>query len=415
MEVVHPRCAGLDVHKASVTVCVKVGKKKTVRTFKTYAADLRQLGQWLSEERVETLVMESTGVYWKPIWNLLEVEFSDIKMVLANAEHVKQVPGRKTDVGDAEWLADLHSCGLIRGSRVPERPERETNELLRMRRKVEDERTRVVTRIQTYLESANLKLSNVVSDITGKAGMAVLRAVVAGETRAEELVKLTNTGLKAKPAEIQAALENSAGPHLRMMLRVQLALLDGLDDAISLLDAEVDQRMRPFDEVVTRLDKIPGISRRNAQEILGYAGPTLEDFPTAGHLAAWAGVCPGNTISAGKAIRRKARKGNSWLKGVLVEAAWPAIRTRSSYFRDFYHRKKATRGSQKAIMAVAHAILTTIYHMVRRGTEYQDLGANYHKLQNRERLLKRRVRELASLGYEITVRDFQSELEQIAS
>ena len=415
MEIVHPRCAGLDVHKASVIACAKVQRKKTVRTFKTYAEDLRALGRWLTEEKIETLVMESTGVYWKPIWNLFEAEFSNIKLVLANAEHVKQVPGRKTDVGDAEWLADLHSCGLIRGSRVPERSERETNELLRARRKLTEERTRVVTRIQSYLEGANLKLSNVVTDITGKAGMAVLRAVVNGETSAQELVKLTNTGLKAKPSEIEAALENSVGKHQRLLLKVQLTLLDSLDEAISLLDTEVDQRMRPFDELVKRLDKIPGISRRNAQEILGYAGPTLEDFPTAGHLAAWAGLCPGNTISAGKAIKRKARKGNSWLKGVMVEAAWPAIRTRTSYFRDFYHRKKATRGAQKAIVAVAHAILTTVYHIVRRGTEYQDLGANYHKLQNRERVLKRRVRELAGLGYEITVRDFQPDTDKIAS
>ena len=415
MEIVHPRCAGLDVHKSNVVACVKVGGKKTTRTFKAYAEDLRSLGRWLTEEKVDTVVMESTGVYWKPIWNLLEAEFSNIQLVLANAEQVKQVPGRKTDVKDAEWLADLHSCGLIRGSRVPERAERETNELLRARRKLTEERTRIVTRIQSYLEGANLKLSNVVTDITGKAGMAVLRAVVGGETSAQELVKLTNTGLKAKPAEIQAALENSVGPHQRILLKVQLTVLESLDDAISMLDKEVEERMRPFEDVVRRLDEIPGISRRNAQEILGYAGPTLEDFPTAGHLAAWAGLCPGNSISAGKASKRKARKGNSWLKGVMVEAAWPAIRTRTSYFRDLYYRKKATRGAQKAIVAVAHAILTTIYYMVRRGTVYQDLGTNYHKLQNRERVLKRRVKELASLGYEVLIRDFQPGIEALAS
>lgn len=347
-------------------------------------------------------------MYWKPVWNLLEAEFSDIQRVLANAEHVKQVPGRKTDVGDAEWLVDLHSCGLIRGSRVPDRDERETSELLRSRDKFSEERTRCLQRIHKLLEAANVKLGNVVSAITGKAGMAVLRALVSGETDAQKLQELTNTGLKAKPAEVLAALENSVGSHQIVLLKAQLKLLDTLDEVISTLDAEVDQRLRPFDEVVERLDAIPGISRRNAQEILGYAGPTMESFATAGQLAAWTGLCPGNSISAGKSKSRKARRGNSWLKSTMVKAAWAAIRTRGSYFRDQYLRKKATRGAQKAIVAVAHSMLVVMYHMVTRGTAYVDLGADYQARQNRERLLKRRVRELGRLGYEVTVRDLEA-------
>lgn len=408
MELVHPHCAALDVHKATVVACCKVQGKKVTKTFKTYTADLRQLGRWLVAQGVRTVVMESTGVYWKPVWNLLEAEFSDIQRVLANAEHVKQVPGRKTDVGDAEWLVDLHSCGLIRGSRVPDRDERETSELLRSRDKFNEERTRCLQRIHKLLEAANVKLGNVVSAITGKAGMAVLRALVSGETDAQKLQELTNTGLKAKPAEVLAALENSVGGHQIVLLKAQLKLLDTLDEVISTLDAEVDQRLRPFDEVVERLDAIPGISRRNAQEILGYAGPTMESFATAGQLAAWTGLCPGNSISAGKSKSRKARRGNSWLKSTMVKAAWAAIRTRGSYFRDQYLRKKATRGAQKAIVAVAHSMLVVIYHMVTRGTAYVDLGADYQARQNRERLLKRRVRELGRLGYEVTVRDLEA-------
>ena len=409
MEIVNPRCGSVDVHKASLVCCTKVEGKKTTKTFKTYTGDIRLMGKWLASQNITTLVMESTGVYWKPVWNLLEAEFGSIELVLANAEHVKQVPGRKTDVGDAEWLADLHSCGLIRGSRVPDRDERETNELLRARRKFSEERGRHILRIQKMLEGANLKLTSVVTDITGKAGMAVLKAVASGERDAKKLQELTNTGLKAKPDEILRALENSLGEHQRLLLQVELQSLATLDDIIAKLDAEVDKRMRPFEEVVQRLDKVPGISRRNAQEILGYAGPTMESFKTSAALAAWAGVCPGNSLSAGKTKTKKVRRGNSWLKSVMVEAAWPAIKTKSSYFRDLYHRKKATRGSQKAIVAVAHSILVTIYHMVRRGTDYEDLGPDYHKLQNRQTVLKKRVRELARLGFEVQVKDFHAE------
>lgn len=406
MEILNPRCAGLDVHKNSVVVCLKLGRKKETRTFKTFMGDLRALGNWLMQAEVTTIVMESTGVYWKPIWNLFEEEFSSIELVLANAEHVKQVPGRKTDVCDAEWLADLHSCGLIRGSRVPDRANRELQELARARRKLIEERSRILCRIQKLLEGANIKLASVVSTITTKAGMAVIRALAEGEKDPLTLQKLTETGLKAKPEEILAALEGTVGRHQRLLLGVELDVYSNLTKNIELLDREVDERMRPFEETVVRLDEIPGISRRGAQEILIFAGPTLEGFSTAGHLAAWAGLCPGNSISAGKSSQKKSRRGNLWLKGTMIEAAWPAIRTRNSYFKDLYHRKKATRGAQKAIVAVAHSMLVTIYHMVTRGTRYCDLGPNYHKKQQRDSVLKRRLRELSQLGFEIIgVRD----------
>lgn len=409
MEVINPRCAGLDVHKNTVVVCGKIGRKKQTQTFRTYVGDLRAMGKWLVEQQITTVAMESTGVYWKPIWNLLEAEFSGIELVLANAEHVKQVPGRKTDVCDAEWLADLHSCGLIRGSRVPDRENRELQELSRARRKLIEERSRILCRMQKVLEGANVKLASVVSSITTKAGMAVLNALAGGEKDPEELLKLTETGLKAKPEEILAALEGSMGPHQRLLLEVELDVYQNLTKNIERLDREVDERMRPFEETVARLDEIPGIAKRGAQEILVYAGPTLEGFPTAGHLAAWAGLCPGNATSAGKSKRKGARKGNLWLKSTMVEAAWPAIRTKNSYLKDLYHRKKATRGAQKAIVAVAHSMLVTIYYMVTRGTRYSDLGPNFHKMQQRQTVLKRRLRELNSLGYEVTgVRDLEA-------
>ncbi len=409
MEVLNPRCGGVDVHKNSVVVCAKVNGKKETKTFKTYVGTLRQMGKWLVEKQITTVAMESTGVYWKPIWNLLEAEFSGIHLVLANAEHVKQVPGRKTDVCDAEWLADLHSCGLIRGSRVPNRENRELQELVRARRKLIDDRSRMICRIQKVLEGAGVKLSSVVTDITGKAGMAVLKALVGGEKDPEKLVKLTETGLKAKPDEIVAALEGSMGRHQSLLLEVELHILEGLSKAIVRLDKEVEKRMRPFWKTLVRLDDIPGIATRGAQEILAYAGPTLEGFPTAGHLAAWTGVCPGNSKSAGKSKSKRARKGNLWLKSTMVEAAWAAIRTKGSYYKDLYHRKKSTRGAQKAIVAVAHSMIETIYHMVTRGTDYVELGPNFHKMQQRATVLKRRLRELGSLGYEITVRDLEAE------
>lgn len=408
MEILNPRCGGMDVHKNTVVVCVKADGKKETRTFKTYVGDLRALGKWLAGRGITTVVMESTGVYWKPIWNLLEAEFSGIELVLANAEHVKQVPGRKTDVSDAEWLADLHSCGLIRGSRVPNRDNRELQELSRARRKLIQERSRILCRIQKVLEGAGIKLGSVVSTITTKAGMAVIQALAGGENDPRALLKLTETGLKAKPDEILAALEGSMGPHQRLLLEVELDVYLNLTNNIERLDMEVDKRMLPFEEVVQRLDEIPGIAKRSAQEVLIYAGPTLEGFPTAGHFAAWAGLCPGNSISAGKG-KGKARKGNLWLKSTMVEAAWPAIRTKDSYCKDFYHRKKATRGAQKAIVAVAHSIAVTIFHMVKRGTRYKDLGPNFHKMQQRQHVLKRRLRELSSLGYAISgVRDLQA-------
>lgn len=416
MEMVHSHCAGLDVHKKTLVACWKIeGKKGRPETFNNTTGGVRRLGQKLTGLGVTTLVMESTGVYWKPVWNVFEAEFKNIELVLANAEHVKQVPGRKTDVGDAEWLVDLHSFGLIRGSRVPNREERQHQELLRARRTFTEERSRTVLRVQKLLEGANLKLSSVVSNITGKSGMAVLKAVADGEMDPEVLLGLTDKGLKARPSEILEALEHSADAHQRFMLQLYLGQIESLSRTIRRMDEEVEARMRPFQETVKLIDEVPGISQRNAQEILGYAGPTLEDFPKAGNLASWAGLCPGNSISAGKSTRRKSKKGNSWLKTVLVEAAWAAIRTRDSYFRDLYYRKKATRGAQKAIVAVAHALLVTIYHMVRRGSSYQELGCDFHRQSIRGKILKRRIHELNRLGYQVDYTDTLSSKEQDAA
>ena len=332
MEIINPRCGGLDLHKGSMTCCAKVLGKKKLFTFNTYTEGIRALGNWLTEQQVTTLAMESTGVYWKPIWNILETEFSNIKLVLAHAQHVKQLPGRKTDVSDAEWLADLHSCGLIKGSRVPSRDERENSEILRARRRLIEQRSRVVVRIQKLAEGANLKLSNVVSSITGKAGMAVLKAVASGETDARKLQELTNTGLKAKPEEILAALENSVGVHQRVILQVYLEQIEILNKGIKTLDQEIGKRMLPFEESAQLIDTVPGFTLTNGQEVLGYAGgPAFDDFPSAKHFASWTGLCPGNSVSAGKSKSRKAKQGNPWLKGVFIEAAWGAIRTKGSY------------------------------------------------------------------------------------
>jgi transposase len=405
MELINSRCAGLDIHKKSVVACRKVNGDRETRTFRTFLQDLRELGKWLEAGGVTTVAMESTGVYWKPIWNLLEAEFSGIELVLANAEHVKQVPGRKTDVCDAAWLADLHSCGLIQGSRVMDRVSRELQELVRTRRRLIQERSRTLNRIVKVLEGANLKLASVVSTVTTKSGMAVIEALSEGEDNPRRLMERMEKRLKSPPEDILAALEGTMGYNQRLLLQVQLDIYHNLSKNIQQLDREVEQQMLPFTEQIQQLDEVPGLAKQTAQEVLAYIGLTIEGFPSAGHLASWVALCPGNSISAGKKTGRGARKGNGWLKSTMVEAAWSAVRTKGSYFRDLYQRKKASRGSQKAIVAVAHAMLVTIYTMLKKGTKYEDLGADFHKMQRRESLMRRRVRELHTLGYAVQVRD----------
>lgn len=401
MEVLYERCAGLDVHKKTVTACVITPEGQETRTFSTMTGGLLELADWLVEQQVTHVAMESTGVFWKPIYNLLQG--LELTLLVVNARHIKAVPGRKTDVKDAQWIADLLRHGLLQGSYIPDRPQRELRELVRYRRNLVRERSRVINRIQQVLEGANIKLSSVASDITGASGLAMLAALARGEATPEQLAALARGTLRNKRAELEAALHGLMGPHQRMLLQSQLRHLEFLGQEIEQLNQEVEQRMAPFEEALQAADAIPGIGRRGAEDILAEVGTDMGRFPTAAHLSSWAKVCPGNRESAGKRQSGATGKGNPWLRSALVEAARSAARTNGSYLKAQYHRLAARRGAKRATLAVAHTILVTLYHMLQRGTSYQDLGANYFDQRDRQATLKRAVRRIEALGYRVTL------------
>ena len=409
MEVLHERCCGLDVHKEQVTACVVTPQRRETRTFSSMTRGLLELAAWLAEQGVTHVAMESTAVYWKPMYNLLEERFS---VLVVNAQHIKKVPGRKTDVSDAEWIADLLRHGLVRGSYIPERSQRELRELVRYRRRLSEQRAQVVNRIQKVLEGANIKLGSVASDVAGVSGRAMLEAMVAGEADPRTLAELAKGKLKEKRAQLEEALLGLMGPHQRMLLQSQLRHLDFLDQEILRLDEEVSKRMHPFHEAIERIDGIPGIGRRLAEQVLCETGVDMSRFDSAEHLASWAGICPGNNESAGKRRSGRTGHGNPWLRSALVEAAWAASRTRQTYLREQFHRIAARRGNKRAAVAVAHTILTIIYHMLRRGTSYQELGANYFDQRQAQSLVRRAVLRIQKLGYEVTLKSPQPAFSQ---
>lgn len=406
MQVMYQRCAGLDVHKDSVYACVVKSDgpgsaTKEVRSFGTTTQELMRLREWLEAEGVTHAAMESTGVYWKPVFNVLE---GAVEVWLANATEVKNLPGRKTDVKDCEWLADLMRHGLIRRSFVPDRATHELRELTRYRIQVTRERASEVNRVQKLLEGANIKLSSVLTDIMGKSGRAILKAMVEGESRPSRLADLAvETVQKAKRAELEAALDGSMRAHHRFMLRMLLQRIEQMDQTLTDLDKEVERRLHPFEDTIRRLDQIPGIARRAAEIVLAEIGTDMSRFADADHLASWAGLCPGNHKSAGKRHGGKTRKGSKWLRSTLVEAAWAAARKKDSYFKAKYGRLKGRRGARKAAVAQAHALLRVIYHLIKHGTEYQDLGVAYVDQVTQKHATQRLKRRLEQLGYEVTL------------
>ena len=401
MEVINERCCGLDVHKKTVVACVLTPEGSETRTFRTMTQGLLELADWLVEHEVSHVAMESTGVFWKPVYNLLEG--LELTLLVVNARHMKAVPGRKTDVKDAQWIADLLRHGLLQGSYIPDRSQRELRELVRYRRNLIRERSRVINRIQQVLEGANIKLSSVVTDITGVSGLAMLGALARGETTPEQLAALARGTLRHKRAELEAALHGLMGPHQRLMLQSQLRHLEFLAQEIEQMNQEVATRLDPFEEAVQVADAIPGIGRRGAEEILAEVGTDMSRFPSRGHLSSWAKVSPGNKESAGKRKSGATGQGNPWLRSALVEAAWGAARTRGTYLSAQYHRLAARRGAKRAILAVAHTILVTLYHLLRDGTTYQDLGGNYFDQRNPQAILRRSVRRIEALGYKVTL------------
>lgn len=401
MDVVNDRCAGLDVHKKTVVVCVITPQVKKTRTFSTMTNDLLEMCDWLTDQGVTHVAMESTGVYWKPVYNLLEV--LNIKILLVNAQHVKAVPGRKTDVKDAEWIADLLRHGLLRGSFVPNRDQRELRELVRYRRSLTQERARVVNRVQKILEGANIKLSSVATDVVGVTGRAMLKAISEGADDPEELMYMIKGRLNKKKAELKEAMQGLIGPHQRMMLRSQLRHLEFLEQEIAEINEEIATRMASVEDVIVQFDAIPGVGRHVAEDILAEIGSDMSRFPTSSHLASWAKVCPGNNESAGKRLSGAPGKGNPWLRSALIEAAWMAARTKNTYLSAQFKRISIRRGAKRAALAVAHTILVTMYHMLARGTSYSDLGGTYFDQRNVQQVIHKSVTRLENLGFKVSI------------
>ena len=404
MEVVHRNCAGIDIGKRSLTVCVirsdRPGEPlRETRTFGTLTADLLALADWLDGGGVTAVAMEATGSYWKPIWNLLEDRF---ELLLANAAHLKAVPGRKTDVRDAEWIAELFRHGLIRPSFIPPRPERELRELVRYRTSLIRERASEINRLAKVLEGANIKLGSVSTNLGGVSGRAILTALTEGTEDPEALAQLAKGRLRRKHDLLIEALAGSVGPHQRFLLGAQLRHLEDLDAVLESLDAEIKERLRPVAELIERISTIPGVGGRTAEVILVEIGTDMARFGSSRQLASWAGMCPGNYESAGVQHGGKTRRGSPWLRAALVGAARSASRTKT-YLGAQYRRLAARRGAKRAFVAVGHTILGMVYAVLTSGRPFDDLGVTYFDQRDAERVRRRLTRRLEALGYRVTL------------
>ena len=402
MEVLYSRCAGLDVHQANVVACLRIAEgaraKHEVRTFATTTKGLLELADWLREASCAHIAMESTGVYWKPVWHVLEGEF---ELVLANASHIRNVPGRKTDVNDAMWIADLLAHGLIRGSFVPPTSIQELRDLTRTRKQLVREVARHTQRMQKTLEDANIKITGVISDILGVSGRAFLGALIAGETDPEKLADLARGRLRASRTQIVEALRGRVREHHRFMLKLHLDQITSLQNAIAELERRLGEHLEPFRDDVKLLETIPGISRTAAQVMASEMGMDMKRFASDDSLVSWAGMCPRSDESAGKRRSTRIRKGAPWLKTTLIQAAWAAVRTKNSYLRSLFQRLKARRGAMKAIVAVAASMLRSAYHMLTRRVPYHDLGPAHFDSRNRTRTASRLIKRLKDLGIEV--------------
>jgi len=409
MDIVHTHCAGLDVHKKTVVAAIivpdpKGGLYKQTCSFGTMTADLLVLSDWLMEHNVTHVAMESTGEYWKPIFNILENNF---EVLLVNAQHIKAVPGHKTDVKDSEWIAELLRHGLLKASFVPPLGQRELRELTRYRSTFVKERATLVNRIHKALESANIKLASVATDVTGVSGRAILQALLEGKSTPEEMAGLAKGRMREKREELAKSLEGRVKAHHRFVLTELLCQIDNLDEAIGRFDEQIVKYCRPFEEAVTLLDTIPGIARETAEIIVAEIGTDMSRFPSANHLASWAGVAPGNNESAGKRRSGKTTKGNHALGVALNQAANAASHTKNTYLSAQYHRIAARRGKKKAIVAVEHSILIIAYHIIQDKTPYHELGSDYFDKRRPETTAKRLVKRLEHLGFQVALQQMQ--------
>lgn len=406
VEVMYPRCCGLDIHKKTVMACALTpgdgdGPRKAVRQFGTMTRDLLALSDWLTSLGVTHVAMESTGVYWKPLYNLLEASFH---LLLVNAQHIKMVPGHKTDVKDCAWIADLLRHGLLRSSFVPDRPQRELRELVRYRTTLGQERSAEVNRLQKVLEGANIKLASVATDVMGVSAQAMLRELLAGSADTRAMAALAKGRMRAKIPELEQALAGTFGEHQRFLLPHLLAHMEFLEERITQLDEEVARRIAPFEQELERLDAVPGVNRRSAEIALSEAGTDMSRFPTAGHFVSWIGQCPGNNESAGKRRSGKTRKGNKWLRAMLTEAGHAAGRTKASYLGAQYRRFAGRKGRKKAAVAVGHSIGVIIYWLLKDPSRrYSDLGPDYFERRRKEAAVTHHVRKLQDLGFQVTL------------
>lgn len=403
MEVIHERCCELDVHKKTVTACIITPKGKVIKTFGTMTGNILELLDWINVNRCTHVAMESTGVYWNPIYNLLELAGVDVMVV--NAHHIKAVPGRKTDVKDAEWIADLLRHGLLKGSYIPSKPQRELRELVRYRKSLIEERTREVNRLQKVLEGCNIKLSSVVSNIMGVSGRSMIEAIINNIDDPQLIAKMAKGRLKSKTESLEKALHGLVGPHQRMILATQLRHIDFLDGEIQRLDREVEERLFPFEEELELLETIPGVGRRSAESILTEIGFDMDRFPSDGHISSWAGMAPGNNESAGKRKSGRAPKGNKYLRSTLVQCARAASHTKEAYLSAHFRRIAARRGSNRAAVAVGHSILVICYHILKKRQPYNDLGANYFDERKSASVLKNAVKRIEALGFKVIVEE----------
>jgi transposase len=405
MKTLHKRCAGLDVHKAEVVACVRlISKRKVereVRRFPTTTQGLLALAEWLESAGCTHVAMEATGVYWKPVWHILE---GRLALILANAAHVRNVPGRKSDVNDATWLADLLAHGLIRSSFVPPPAIQELRDLTRTRRQLTREIVQHVQRIQAVLEEANIKLCSVITDIMGASGRRMLQAMIGGETDAEKLAALGHERLGCTRAELVEVLTGRVREHHRFLLGQHLRTIEQLEDSVAAFDARIEAALSPFHDIVERLKEVPGLAATATETVIAEIGTDMSPFSTVGHLLSWAGFVPRLDESAGKRRSTRIRKGAPWLKPVLVQAAWGAARKKNSYFQAQFLRLKARHGAKKAAIAVAASILTTVYHMLRDGTCYQDLGPEYFTRRNPAQAAARLANRIRNLGYDVEIR-----------
>jgi transposase len=420
MDIMFERVAGLDVHKAMVVATVRVvsgGKvERECRSFETTTSGLLDLLGWLTVSRCTHVAMEATGVYWKPVWSILSD--GDFELILANAAHIKNVPGRKTDVNDATWIADLLACGLIKASFVPAEEIQDLRSLQRARKQLTREQARHTQRIQKTLEEANIKLDTVISDIMGLSGRKMIEAMIEGVKKPSRLAALADRRLKASPKQLYDALHGRLTDHHRFMLKLYLSQYDALDKAIieidqevaaaiQRMDAEVEVSNATFRSQINLLSTMPGISALSATAILAETGTDMSHFATAGHFVAWAGLCPGQNESAGKRKSSRLRKGAPWLKTMLVQCAWSAVKKKDSYYRAQFNRLKARGGAKKAICAVAASMLTAIYHMLTNGVQHQDLGANHFDRRASDFKAKRLVAQLNKLGFEVALQPLE--------